>query len=1172
MSAPNTPTLPHGGYENLHRYKVAQAVYDATVVFCDRFIDKRSRTHDQMVQAARSGVRNISEGSGAAATSRKSEMLLTNVARSSHADELLKDYERFLIQRKLRVWPKDAPEALAIRERLKHDVAPDLPTEPEGTMHLTGLSGLADFVAQAEPEIAANAMRCAIHQATCLLRRQIESQGRDFVEQGGFTERLHTVRVQARDAKMSDKSDPSDKSDLSDNRIQHLNAVLNSFVTVNQIIFNARDQGQLLEDICCALTATRGYQNVWIALLDQERTLTDSAQDGIVGDAFESLLARFRDGRMSPCACKALDSARMQIVSDPQAECADCPLVDQYGGRGGFAVRLEIGGQPIGLLAASVPGELAHDPEEQELFMNLAGTIAQAIERIHLETIRRDQERRLHHYERILSKTKDPMSMVDNAYRYVVVNDAYLQTFNKPRHEIEGHTVESLLGKEVFAKQVKPHLDEALAGREVVYEDLFRGPDGPPQYRVMCYYPYYDEEGDVRGVVSRALDITERKRAEDALRESERRFTGMLGVIPDMISIHSPEMDILYSNWQGFGSVPETKRKTGTKCYTTYRDRSDICPDCLAKTTFETAKPFRKETQLPDGTWIDLHVIPLLDKDNNVEMFMEWVRDITERKRAEEALRRAKELAERIIEDGPVAITQLDRNGKIVFANPHAENLLGLDTSRLNDLTYNAPDWGITDVDGSLFPDERLPFNQVMATDHAVYEVCHAITASDGKRKILSINGAPLHDEEGRIDGAVFAIQDITERKRAEEALREAKVAAEAATVAKTRFLANMSHEVRTPMNGVLGFAGLLADTHLDDKQRLYVQTIGKCGQALLHVINEILDLSRIEAGKFEIRESDFNVQTLVKDLAAIMELHAREKGLEFGYVVAPRVAQTVRGDGEHLRQILINLIGNAIKFTEHGCVTLAVEVEAQPKDATRSVFRFVVQDTGIGMPSDQLDAVFAPFMQVDDSHTRRFGGTGLGLAISRDLARLMDGDITVESTLGQGTTFVLTLPLTIGEQAAVEPKQRKPGTVNDRRLNARILLVEDDVTSQLLARLLLEKMGAYVDVAENGAQALDVLENNEYDLVFMDVQMPVMDGIEATRRIRAAEGGNRKSDEEQAPDARLPIIAMTAHAMQGDRERFLAAGMDEYLIKPFEIDQLIVLLERFLPEKITSH
>lgn len=210
MSDANNPLLPHGGYEHLRSYKVAQAVFDATVVFCDRFIDKRSRTHDQMVQAARSGVRNISEGSGSAATSRKSEMMLTNVARASLSDELRKDFESFLVQNKLRVWPKNAPETMALRERLKHDLVPDLPPAPEGTVRLTGLLGLADFVAKADPELAANAMLCATNQAAYLLRRQVESQARDFVEHGGFSERLHAVRMER---KLSDVSDKSDRLD-----------------------------------------------------------------------------------------------------------------------------------------------------------------------------------------------------------------------------------------------------------------------------------------------------------------------------------------------------------------------------------------------------------------------------------------------------------------------------------------------------------------------------------------------------------------------------------------------------------------------------------------------------------------------------------------------------------------------------------------------------------------------------------------------------------------------------------------------------------------------------------------------------------------------------------------------------------------------------------------------
>lgn len=198
MSDSDSPLLPHGGYEKLRSYKVAEAVYDATVVFCDRFVDKRSRTHDQMVQAARSGVRNISEGSGAAATSRKSEMLLTNVARASLSDELLKDYKSFLTQRGLRVWPKDSPEALAMRERLKHDVEPDLPPAKEGVVRLTGLTGLTEFIEKADAEIAANAMLCAVNQAAYLLRRQVEQLGRDFVEHGGFTERLYAARTKAR--------------------------------------------------------------------------------------------------------------------------------------------------------------------------------------------------------------------------------------------------------------------------------------------------------------------------------------------------------------------------------------------------------------------------------------------------------------------------------------------------------------------------------------------------------------------------------------------------------------------------------------------------------------------------------------------------------------------------------------------------------------------------------------------------------------------------------------------------------------------------------------------------------------------------------------------------------------------------------------------------------------
>jgi PAS domain S-box-containing protein len=558
------------------------------------------------------------------------------------------------------------------------------------------------------------------------------------------------------------------KGKQSEERIRHLNAVLKSLVMVNKVIFNARKVNQLLEDICHALTATRGYHNAWIILLDEDRRITHSAQAG-VGETFQGLLSRFQQGKISSCVCKALESSLIQIVQDPYTECVDCPLAGHYSGRAGLSVGLEVEGKVIGLLAVSVPKELARDHEEHELFMNLAQTIAQGVRRIRLEEIRRDQERRLHHYRQIISRINDPMSLVDKDYRYIVVNDAYLRIFNRPRHEIEGHTVERLLGRDVFFGKVKPHLDEALSGREVVYEDSFPGPDGTPRYRIMSYYPYHDGEGEVRGVVSRALDTTERRQAEDFIRESEERFHKMLGVVPDMISIHSPEMDILYSNWQGFGAVPETMRKINTKCYNTYRGRTDVCPDCRAISVLDTKKPMREETRLPDGTWLDLRVIPLLDKDNNVEMFMEWVRDITERKQAEEALRESEETLRATLHSIGDAVISTDMDGLVVGMNPVAESLTGWNDE---DATGQPLETVFRIINEQTRQPVESPVINVLRSGKIVGLANHTLLiARDGREIPIADSGAPVRNEAGDITGVVLVFRDQTQERAAREAL-----------------------------------------------------------------------------------------------------------------------------------------------------------------------------------------------------------------------------------------------------------------------------------------------------------------------------------------------------------------------------------------------------------------
>ncbi len=367
-----------------------------------------------------------------------------------------------------------------------------------------------------------------------------------------------------------------------------------------------------------------------------------------------------------------------------------------------------------------------------------------------------------------------------------------------------------------------------------------------------------------------------------------------------------------------------------------------------------------------------------------------------------------------------------------------------------------------------------------------------------------------------------------------------------------------MSHEIRTPLNGVIGMTQLLQDTALTAQQRQYMDTLQTSAETLLSLIDDLLDLSKIEAGKLSLEHTSFELARLLQEITTMLTPRAQAKGLRLTWHIAPTVPTALQGDPTRLRQILVNLAGNAIKFTSAGEVSVRVRLaENRP---TAAVLHFAVTDTGIGIAPDQQARLFDPFTQADASTTRHYGGTGLGLAISKQLVEAMGGEIGVTSEPGRGSVFWFTVCLANATApapaAAAETLADLQACIRDRQ--PRLLLAEDDPTNQQVALGLLDKLGGLIELANNGREALQALAADAYDLVLMDVQMPELDGFEATRRIRDPASG--------VANPAIPIIAMTAHALSGDRERCLAAGMDDYLSKPLDPEALARLLVRWLP------
>ena len=545
---------------------------------------------------------------------------------------------------------------------------------------------------------------------------------------------------------------------------------------------------------------------------------------------------------------------------------------------------------------------------------------------------------------------------------------------------------------------------------------------------------------------------------------------------------------------------------------------------------------------LTDGRTFTRDYVPIIIEETYRGHYWKYT-DITSQKRYEEALKLSEEKYRLLIENMNLGMLEVDMEGKIIYANQSFCKMSGFEKEEIyGEIAENI----FTRSENRALVRDKTKSRETGNMD--AYEL--EITNKQGLIKWWMISGAPLFDQEGNQIGSTGIHLDITEQKQLEFTLREAKQTAEETAKAKEIFLANMSHEIRTPMNAILGLGNQLLKTELLPQQRSFLESINHAAENLLVVINDILDFSKIESGKLDLESIGFSLHDLLMQISSMLKSKTEEKGLTFNLEMDPFIAPVLIGDPFRINQILLNLLSNSIKFTEKGSVSLSCKVE-ESNENEQSV-EIMVSDTGIGIDENYIEKIFRKFSQESTDVARKYGGTGLGMAITKQLVDLMDGKISIQSKKNHGTQITIGFTLPIGHELEKPAKQIisfDQSLLQDKK----ILLVEDNKVNRLIANTILTQFGIHVTEAVNGEIAVEILRKTSFDLVLMDMQMPVMDGVTATIMIR------------KEISTTLPIVALTAHALKSEQSRCLEAGMDDFLSKPFTEEKLLNMILKYL-------
>jgi PAS domain S-box-containing protein len=799
-------------------------------------------------------------------------------------------------------------------------------------------------------------------------------------------------------------------------------------------------------------------------------------------------------------------------------------------------------------------------------------------------TERKNVEKALQTNERelrlIANNVPGPVSRVDKNLRYLFVNNYYQRFLDIPVEQILGKTIAEVIPKSTY-EMAEPFIQRALAGESVSFETKVPYPSGETEIGLVHFIPDFDEKGRTEGFVLIGLDITARKKAEAEREEALTRLQKLAGRLPGALyqfrwkpdgTTCFPYASDNLTSILGLDEDYLVKNPSNAFARRHFDDHDDFIASILHSA--EHLSPWSVEFRIiqEDGTirWISGNSIPEREEDGST-LWHGYIKDITDQKHAEFELQAAKDKLEQAQAVARTGNWSLD----VASGQTHWSKQLFI-------LFERSPDLGALpypEVFQEFHPDDVSELNSAfLEAKHTgtPYSLVRRLKHNSGRSRFVRCEGRAIRDDLGNVSELYGTVTDVTDEIEREEALKVARKQAEIANRAKSEFLANMSHEIRTPLTAILGFTEVLRDEEKrialggseseNPLQRIdraqTIDTISNAGKHLLAIINDILDLSKIEADMAICESVDTLLIELLREVEGLVEPTAQGKGIQLTKICRTNLPDRIFCDPSRLRQIIWNLLGNAIKFTEQGIISLSLSMTFSN---TKSLLEIDVEDTGRGIDAEKVERLFQPFVQADNTVTRTHGGTGLGLYISKRLANLMGGDVTlIRSQIGKGSCFRLAVPVGLPEGVCWVDQIDSPKTIESTsvtqdltQLACRILLAEDGVDNQKLIAFHLRKAGAIVEVAENGRIALEMIDNSiatgqPFDLLLTDIQMPEMDGYQLTQTLRAR-------------GVRMPIVALTAYALAEDRQKCMQAGCDDYESKPIKKESLLSVCKKWL-------